>query len=52
MDILLPSETGSPRKKNKLDQIDGAPMKEALRVAHQRALDTAEALKSDIERLG
>ena len=25
--------------------------KEALRVAYQRALDTAEALKSDIERL-
>ena len=51
MDVLPPLETGSSSKKNKSDQIKWGSYKEALRVAHQRALDTAEALKSDIKRL-
>ena len=40
-----------PQGVGSLDQIDGNHMREALRVACQRALDTTETLQSNIERL-
>ena len=50
MDIPLQLETWSSRQEQFRPNQWGS-YKEALRAAHQRSLDTAEALKSDIERL-